>query len=140
MQLALARGCLIHAHDCLIHAQLTREVDKEAADAEDGEGEEMGKTSTTRSFVCEQQRLRVPATDAAATKLKDFHDQIVELKNAKAPRVAELIAKFSPGSVYKVMDEGKAILAHQLEKMCVADLRSPSLLSHARSGFLHPSH
>lgn len=66
-------------HDCLIRAQLTREVDKEAADAEEGEGEEMGKTSTTRSYVAEQQRLRVPATDAAATKLKDFHDQIAEL-------------------------------------------------------------
>ena len=36
---------------------------------------------------------------------------------AKAPRVAELIMKFCPGSTYKVMDEGKAILAHRLEEI-----------------------
>ena len=58
-------------------------MDKEAAEAAEGAGEDedegMGRTSTTRSFVCEQQRLRVPATNAASTKLKDFHDQIVEL-------------------------------------------------------------
>ena len=65
---------------------MTREVDKEAADAEEGEDEDEGmdKTSTTRSFVCEQQRLRVPATEAASTKLKDFHDQIVELSECRA--------------------------------------------------------
>lgn len=70
--------------DRLIHSQLTREVDKEAADAEEGEGEEMHHTSTTRSFVCEQQRLRVPATDAAATKMKDFRDQLGELSECHA--------------------------------------------------------
>ena len=63
-------------------------MDKEAADAEEGEGEGEGEgiynTSTTRSFVCEQQRLRIPATEAASTKLKDFHDQIVELSECRA--------------------------------------------------------
>lgn len=41
------------------------------------EGEQA--TFTTRSFVCEQQRLGVPATADAGRKLKDFHDQMVEL-------------------------------------------------------------
>ena len=48
--------------------------------------------------------------------------------------------KFSPGTSYKVMDEGKAILARELENACVADFRSPGLLSYAKSGFLHPCH
>jgi hypothetical protein len=36
---------------------------------------------------------------------------------AKAPRVAELMKKFCPGSTFKVMDEGKATLAHRLEEI-----------------------
>ena len=63
-----------------------REVNKEAADAEEAEEDNDGenKTSTTRSFVCEQQRLRVPATEGPSAKLKDFHDQIVELSQCRA--------------------------------------------------------
>lgn len=63
-----------------------REVNKEAADAEEAEEDKDGenKTSTTRSFVCEQQRLRVPATEGPSAKLKDFHDQIVELSQCRA--------------------------------------------------------
>ena len=51
------------------------------ANAEEEDGCEDGEqaTSTTRSYVCEQQRLRVPATADAGQKLKDFHDQMVEL-------------------------------------------------------------
>lgn len=36
------------------------------------------------------------------------------------------------------MDEGKAILARKLETVCVADFRSPVLLSCVKSDFLHP--
>ena len=60
-------------------AQLTREVHAEAANTEEGERGEEGRTFTTRSFVCEQQQLRVPATSAPAAKLKNFHEQMVEL-------------------------------------------------------------
>jgi hypothetical protein len=61
-------------------AELTAEADAEGANAEDGdEVKDDSSTFTTRSFVCEQQRLGVPANGAAGTKLKDFHDQIVEL-------------------------------------------------------------
>ena len=44
--------------------------------------EDEDTTSTTRAFVCEQQRLRVPATSDAGKKLKSFHDQIVELSKS----------------------------------------------------------
>lgn len=40
---------------------------------------------------------------------------------AKAPRVAELMAKFQPGVHYKVMDQGKAYLARKLEQMFNAE-------------------
>lgn len=56
-------------------------------------------------------------------------------ENAKAPRVAELVENFSPGASYKVMDEGKAHLAHALEKMCVAESRSPGRLAHVKLSF-----
>jgi len=64
-------------------AELTAEAEAVAANAEgDDDGDEVedgSSTFTTRSFVCEQQRLRVPANGAAGTKLRDFHDQIIEL-------------------------------------------------------------
>ena len=65
--------------------QLTAEANAaEPEPKEDGDCEEQDDyaTSTTRSFVCEQQRLQVPATSEAGTKLKAFHDQIVELSKS----------------------------------------------------------
>ena len=60
--------------------ELTDEIHAATAteNAEDTNADEDG-TRTTRSFVCEQQRLQCPATSDPGTKLKFFHDQIVEL-------------------------------------------------------------
>ena len=120
------------------------EEDAGAEELKHEHGHDRG-TCSTRSFVCEQQLLQVPSTGDPAMKLKDFHNQIVELsklsnivllcpafcsilppelnpvscvaESAKAPRVAELMQKFCPGVDYKVMDEAKARLAHVLEEM-----------------------
>jgi hypothetical protein len=133
--------------------ELTAEAHATAANTQEDDAEY--SSSTTRSFVCEQQRLRVPATSDPGTKLKMFHDQVVELstlhsayqrfldsasppvlldtcvtlliipvphaESAKAPRVAELMTTFCPGVSYKLMDEGKAHLAHRLEEIFNAE-------------------
>ena len=165
---ALHPRCPSHVKPmCVLRAQLWSEIENAKEDAEgdedkgdedegdEDEGDEDkegGSTSTTRTFVCEQQHLRVPATSAAGSKLKDFHDQMVDLsksliqsnpsnlqcfcpipvidanlpvflhtESAKAPRVAELMGVFLPEVSYKLMDEGKAHLAHKLENMFNAE-------------------
>lgn len=64
---------------------MTAEVDtmeaNENAD-QDANEDEGNRTFTARSFVYEQQRLMVPATSDQGSKLKDFHDQIVELSKS----------------------------------------------------------
>ena len=64
-------------------AQLTAEVDREAANEDENEdNEDEHGTSTTRSFVCELQRLGVPGTSGPAEKLQAFRDQITELSKS----------------------------------------------------------
>lgn len=89
MRTRLSDTCdtLTYQSNLLAHCvQLTQAINAEAAkEVDEGdEGHEDEATRTTRAFVCEQQRLRVPATSDAAAKLKEFHDQIVELSESHA--------------------------------------------------------
>ena len=79
--------------------------------------EDPDELRSTRMIVGELQRIQVPATSDPAIKVKNFHNEVLNIKNAKAPRVKELMDLHCPEVSYKVMDDGKAHLARTLETL-----------------------
>ena len=92
--------------------QLTAEVFAAAANTEGDDDDDV--TKTTRSFVCEQQRLRVPANSDPAAKLQLFHLQVVELSKHQitTPCLLELLEFTLPSLVYVLAFVLQSLLRH----------------------------